>query len=66
VFGNTFEAPIVTDDFATEDNFEEANFDTLEIEEEEEVTETDDVADFDLDFTSNETEEDKDNTPDFF
>jgi hypothetical protein len=65
VFGNTFEAPIVTDDFATEDNFEEANFDTLEIEEEE-VTETDDVADFDLDFTSNETEEDKDNTPDFF
>jgi len=62
--GNTFEAPIVTDDFATEDNFEEANFDTLEVEEE--VTETDDDADFDLDFTSNDTEEDKDDIPDFF
>jgi hypothetical protein len=37
--GNTFEAPIVIDDFAEEDNF-------------------------DLDF--NETEEEPDNTPDFF
>jgi hypothetical protein len=63
--GNTFEAPIVTDDFATEDNFEEANFDTLEVEEEE-VTETDDDADFDLDFTSNDTEEDENDIPDFF
>jgi hypothetical protein len=63
--GNTFEAPIVTDDFATEDNFEEANFDTLEVEEEE-VTETNDDADFDLDFTSNDTEEDENDIPDFF
>lgn len=62
--GNTFEAPIVTDDFATEDNFEKANFDTLEVEKE--VTETDDDADFDLDFTSNDTEEAEDDIPDFF
>ena len=62
--GNTFEAPIVTNDFAAEDNFEEANFDVLEVEEEK--TETNDLADFDLDFVTDDSEEDKDDIPDFF
>jgi hypothetical protein len=57
--GNTFEAPIVTDEFALEDNLEEANFDTLE-------TEEDNSSDFDLDFVSDDAEEDEDNIPDFF
>jgi hypothetical protein len=61
--GNTFEAPIVTDEFAVEDNFEEANFDTLEVEEE---PEEDLSANFDLDFVSEDTEEDEDDIPDFF
>ena len=60
--GNTFEAPIVTDEFAVEDNFEEANFDTLEVEEEPE----EELANFDLDFVSEDTEEDEDDIPDFF
>jgi hypothetical protein len=60
--GNTFEAPIVTDEFAVEDNFEEANFDTLEVEEELE----EEIANFDLDFVSEDTEEEGDDIPDFF
>jgi hypothetical protein len=62
--GNTFEAPIVIDEFALEDNLEEANFDELEVEEEK--IEVDNSADFDLDFVSDDTEEDEDEIPDFF
>jgi hypothetical protein len=61
--GNTFEAPIVTDEFALEDNLEEANFDMLEVEEEKVE---DNLADFDLDFVTDDTEEDEDDIPDFF
>lgn len=61
--GNTFEAPIVTDEFALEDNLEEANFDMLEVEEEKAE---DNLADFDLDFVTDDTEEDEDDIPDFF
>jgi hypothetical protein len=61
--GNTFEAPIVTDEFALEDNLEEANFDTLETEEEKVE---DSLSDFDLDFVTDDSEEDEDDIPDFF
>jgi hypothetical protein len=76
--GNTFEAPVIPDpededdilqapepetgDDAFEYKAEEANLDLIQ----EEKQETNDLADFDLDFVSNENEEDSGDIPDFF
>ena len=76
--GNTFEAPVILDpededevlqapepepeNDAFEYKADEANLDLIQ----EEKKEINDLADFDLDFVSEESEEDSDNIPDFF
>jgi hypothetical protein len=64
--GNTFEAPVIPDpeDDAFEYKAEEANLDLIMPVEEKK--ETNNSADFDLDFVSEEPEEDSGNIPDFF
>jgi hypothetical protein len=64
--GNTFEAPVIPDpeDDAFECKAEEANLDLIMPVEEKK--ETNNSADFDLDFVSEEPEEDSGNIPDFF
>ena len=56
--GNTFEAPIVV-----EDTFIQADFDNIEVNNE---VEEEKLTTFDLDFITEENEEEDDNTPDFF
>ena len=65
--GNTFEAPIVPSILPTPEDYaifeeEEANLQSLAIEEKKSI----DNADFDLDFNTDNTEEDVDDIPDFF
>jgi hypothetical protein len=66
--GNTFEAPIVRSLEPTPEDYaqfelEEANLEVLEPKKEIVI---DTTADFDLDFNTEEPEEDEDNVPDFF